>query len=1044
MHATLIAALALGSPALLADDYAAWQHHGTINILTTPDGANLPASASIDGFPLLVRLNSDFLDFAQCKANGDDIRFSAADGAPLAYRIEEWNPASGSATTIGSAAGSGSATTNGSATLWVRIPHIAGNARQELRIHWGNANAAPASDGKAVFNESNGFCSVWHMNEPVADDTGSVESKDERTSSTRGIVGDARHLAGGQGVFAGSDIATYPKVMGPMSTSAWFRAERVNGTVVGWGQEKRPAKVMMNFLSPPRVAIQCYFADVEAQSTLATGEWYHVVHTYSPKNSRVYINGVLDGASTPELNIPETSALWIGGWHGNYNFVGDVDEVRIASVARSADWIRLEYENQKPMQTAVGPIVAEGARAGAHASDAFALSDAKITIKEGAQATVTARANGAQKITWTFTRGGRETVVATDRLSCTIDAGRVSGDELATLACTAVFADGVQTKSVAVKIAEAVADPKFELVAPASWDGRKPIKIEPRVGNLAALKAQSAGELRVQWTTGPMAVRKEIDAASGDSAGALRLSRALNSGTLTVTATIDNGGAPITKSATIAVREPVRGAGQDAVPDAVPDTWMQRTPGADEKPEENAFYARDDKNEATLVYNGVLADAAGAVPGAINGVFLRVLADGKPFAEKRANLTADRRYALSATLKPGLVHYTVEFGTISTAKYGAHDTVIDTVRNIVCGDAYIIEGQSNAVATDWGEGKFDDSNEWIRSFGATGGNPGSVRWGNAVRRGKDDQLSIGYWGYDLAQHIVDTHHVPICIINGAVGGTRVDQHQRDEANPENHDTIHGRLLWRVHQARLENGIRGVIWHQGENDQGSDGPAGGFGFETYRAYFLEMVAAWKLAFPNIQHYYIFQIWPKSCAMGRDDSDDRLREVQRTLARAFSNMSVMSTLGIEPPGGCHYPAAGYAQFAKLIAPLVDRDNYAVTPTTSITPPNLVRAYFASDSAGDAQMKIVLEFDQPVAWRSACESEIYLDAQPAEIASSSGDGRVVRLMLKSATNARTIKYLDSDHWSQERILRGENNIAALTFCDVEIERASKPPRP
>ena len=248
----------------------------------------------------------------------------------------------------------------------------------------------------------------------------------------------------------------------------------------------------------------------------------------------------------------------------------------------------------------------------------------------------------------------------------------------------------------------------------------------------------------------------------------------------------------------------------------------------------------------------------------------------------------------------------------------------------------------------------------------------------------------------------------------------------------------------MHQARLENGIRGVIWHQGENDQGSDGPAGGFGFETYRAYFLEMVAAWKLAFPNIQHYYIFQIWPKSCAMGRDDSDDRLREVQRTLARAFSNMSVMSTLGIEPPGGCHYPAAGYAQFAKLIAPLVDRDNYAVTPTTSITPPNLVRAYFASDSAGDAQMKIVLEFDQPVAWRSACESEIYLDAQPAEIASSSGDGRVVRLMLKSATNARTIKYLDSDHWSQERILRGENNIAALTFCDVEIERASKPPRP
>ncbi len=1012
MHATLIAALALGSPAPLADDYAAWQHHGTINILTTPDGANLPASASIDGFPLLVRLNGDFLDFAQCKANGDDIRFSAADGAPLAYRIEEWNA------------------TVGSATIWVRIPHIAGNARQELRIHWGNAGAAPASDGKAVFNESNGFCSVWHMNEPVADDTGSVESKDERTTSTRGIVGDARHLAGGQGVFAGSDITTYPKGMGPMSTSAWFRAERVNGTVVAWGQEKRPAKVMMNFLSPPRIAIQCYFADVDAESKLATGEWYHVVHTYSAKDSRVYINGVLDGASTPEVKIPDTSALWIGGWHGNYNFVGDVDEVRIASVARSADWIKLEYENQKPMQTAVGPIVAmdarADARAGASARDAFTLSDAKLTIKEGAKATVTARASGAQKITWTLKRGGRETVVATDRLSCSVDAGRVSGDELATLECKAVFADGVRTKSAAIKIAEAVADPQFELVAPASWDGRKPIKIEPRVRNLAALKGQSAGELRVAWTTGPMSVRKEIDAASGDSAGALRLSRALNSGTLTVTATIDNGGTPITRSATIAVREPSQ--------DATREAWVHRTPGPDEKPEENAFYARDDENEATLAYNGVLAESAGAVPGAIDGVFLRVLADGKPFAEKRATLAADRRYALSATLKPGLVHYTVEFGTTSTAKYGAHDTVIDTVRNIVCGDAYIIEGQSNAVSTDWGEGKFDDSNEWIRSFGATGGNPGSVRWGNAVRRGKDDQLSIGYWGYELAQHLVDTQHVPICIINGAVGGTRVDQHQRDEANPENRDTIHGRLLWRVHQARLEDGIRGVLWHQGENDQGSDGPTGGFGFETYRAYFLDMVAAWKLAFPNVQHYYMFQIWPKSCAMGRDDSDDRLREVQRTLPAAFSNMSVMSTLGIEPPGGCHYPAAGYAQFAKLIAPLVDRDNYGVKPQGSITPPNIVRARFASAACDE----IVLEFDQPVVWRPECAEEFHLGGKKAEVAASSGDGSTVRLKLKSKTDARTIKYVDSDRWEQKRLIRGANGIAALTFCDVEIEPA------
>ena len=42
--------------------------------------------------------------------------------------------------------------------------------------------------------------------------------------------------------------------------------------------------------------------------------------------------------------------------------------------------------------------------------------------------------------------------------------------------------------------------------------------------------------------------------------------------------------------------------------------------------------------------------------------------------------------------------------------------------------------------------------------------------------------------------------MPICMINGAVGGTRIDQHQRNPADPEDVATIYGRLLWRVQQA----------------------------------------------------------------------------------------------------------------------------------------------------------------------------------------------------------------------------------------------------
>ena len=157
-----------------------------------------------------------------------------------------------------------------------------------------------------------------------------------------------------------------------------------------------------------------------------------------------------------------------------------------------------------------------------------------------------------------------------------------------------------------------------------------------------------------------------------------------------------------------------------------------------------------------------------------------------------------------------------------------------TATNLVCGDAYLIDGQSNAVATDWAGERTEYSSEWIRSFGSMEGDV-SKGWGNAVRR-EGGQWQLGYWGMDLAKHLVESQKMPICIVNGAVGGTRIDQHMPNPANRTDAATIYGRWLARVQQARLTHGIRGVLWHQGEADQGADGPDGGYGWETYQQYF----------------------------------------------------------------------------------------------------------------------------------------------------------------------------------------------------------------
>jgi hypothetical protein len=967
-----------------ANPYLSWKHSGSLTILTTPEGANLPAGAAVDGFPLLVRLHKDWFDFSQVKANGDDIRFSDDKGSALAFHIEEWDAV------------------GGTASIWVRIPRIEGNARQFIHLHWGKAEAVTESNAKNVFNETNGYVGVWHMGEQVQEESGSLASKDEGTTVTEGMIGKARHLAGKQGVFCGDKNTGFPSGSNSHSSQAWFRSEKANGKIVAWGNEEAQGKVVMQFASPPHIRLDCYFSggNVASEGLIPMNEWTHVVHTYEKGDSRVYVNGVLCGTNqdkgTP-LNIKSPSRMWIGGWYNNYDFVGAIDEVRISQVVRNGDWVKLEFENQKAMQTVVGPLIQAG--------DEFSVSEKNLTITEGDSLSLSAKAGGAQKLYWSVVRGDQETILAVDRFHLDFAPGRVSNDQSILIRFRAVYPGEVKSVEIPVNVKEAIPDPVFTLQSVTEWDGRQPIEVVPQIANSDAMKEKGSGDLSYQWHVTGLATIKE------ETPGKLLLHRAQNSGELTITLTLSNGGSAISSSATIAVKEPAQ------------DAWVERVPDKEEKPMEGQFYARDDKNEGTLFYQGTLPEAA-------DSVFLKVFADDKPFANETQKPGADQSYAFRVRLKPGLIKYRVEFGT----KIGDTETVVDKVGNLVCGDAYVIDGQSNALATDTGEESPRDTNEWIRSYGDSRhfreGESENL-WCNPVWKAqKDHKAELGWWGMELAKGLLASQKVPICIINGAVGGTRIDQHQRNSVNPEDLSTIYGRLLWRVRQARLTHGIRAVLWHQGESDQGTDGPDGGYGWQTYQRYFIDMSAAWKQDFPNIKRYYIYQIWPNSCSMGNGNGD-MLREIQRTLPRLYSNMDVISTLGIQPAGPCHFPLIGWTQFAHFVQPLIERDFHGRVITDPVTSPNLVGASFSNKE----KTGVVLEFDQPVVWNESLFNEFYFDGVNEKIASGAASGNTLVLTLKEASTASAITYLKEKNWSQDRLLFGKNGLAALTFCHVPL---------
>lgn len=188
-------------------------------------------------------------------------------------------------------------------------------------------------------------------------------------------------------------------------------------------------------------------------------------------------------------------------------------------------------------------------------------------------------------------------------------------------------------------------------------------------------------------------------------------------------------------------------------------------------------------------------------------------------------------------------------------------------------------------------------------------------------------------------------------------------------------------------------------------RGRTGQPAAMAGETYQPYFVEMSAGWNRIFLTYSITTFFKsgripgAWADEPAPG-----DMLREKQRTLPQLYSNMSIMSTLGIVPPGPCHFPLVGWGEFAHLIQPLMERDHYGKAPDKSITPPNLQQAAFAEGTKDT----LLLTFDQPVVWNDSLKGQFYPDGEKDKIASGSAAGSVLTLKLKDPSSAATITYL------------------------------------
>ncbi len=359
--------------------------------------------------------------------------------------------------------------------------------------------------------------------------------------------------------------------------------------------------------------------------------------------------------------------------------------------------------------------------------------------------------------------------------------------------------------------------------------------------------------------------------------------------------------------------------------------------------------------------------------------------------------------------------------------------------SIVCGDVFLINGQSNSHPNAV---SYSFSSEYCRSFGRHTGytdyDPADTTWGLSTGQGwcEDCNYAVGVWGLRLQEMILSEYGMPTCLINGGSGGSSISYNLPDSANHLDLTTTYGRLLYRATKAKVEANVKALLWHQGESDSGSPDA------EAYTERFTELRDAWRSDYAPLDKIYVFQIHPGSCGGAQQDY---FRNEQRNFKQLFPDVSVMGTNGLIGHDGCHYNDDGYLQMASWIFPLMERDFYFRTDTLNIDAPDLLNAHYADQS----HTQIALEFDQPVIWpedslNASMKDYFYLDGEFGFIQNgyTINDGYTVILQMTSAKEVSFVTYLPSFSYNHAPLhiyqgpwIRNFRGVGALSFFEAVV---------
>ncbi len=352
--------------------------------------------------------------------------------------------------------------------------------------------------------------------------------------------------------------------------------------------------------------------------------------------------------------------------------------------------------------------------------------------------------------------------------------------------------------------------------------------------------------------------------------------------------------------------------------------------------------------------------------------------------------------------------------------------LVQTVDKVVAGDVLIVQGQSNAVATQYAGDANVNASPFLRSFGARmeDGNATAAdrQWRQAEGNLAEGPAAIGQWAMRMGRGLIEAHEVPIAILNGARGGRPISYFQRNDADPTDLATNYGRLLTRVRHAGLENGIRAILYYQGESD--------GANAAEHHDGWVALHEDWREDYPSVERTYVTQV-RKGCG----DPTPQLRDGQRRLADEVPNVGLMSTHGLDGHDGCHFAYAnGYELLGQWYAALLTRDLYDGAAGPDIEAPNVDRIYFSKGDGTEVTIEM-RDKASTMTFDAGAEAHFVVEGASVTVVSGSATGSSVVLTLSGdGLGATGLTY--AGHEGAGPWVTNASGIGLLAFSGVPVE--------